>query len=133
MVLRSGLRFKYFLGDGDSCVYARLMENVHYGRQIQKKKKNECANHRVRNYTDHLHQLATDKNFSIAKQKNSEIGDSATHWETRGAIKHCAVNNESHQELARDLKNCPTMCLESMKTAEITFAEKLTEITDYQC
>ncbi|KAL5237597.1 hypothetical protein ACI65C_005007 [Semiaphis heraclei] len=37
-----GLMYKYYIGDGDSSVYARIVEKVSYGRDVIKL---ECANH----------------------------------------------------------------------------------------
>ena len=42
------------IGDDDSSVYSKIIENVLYGRRVKKK---ECANHAVRCYRKSLHDL----------------------------------------------------------------------------
>ena len=42
------------IGDDDSSVYSKIIENVLYGRRVKKK---ECANHAVRRYRKSLHDL----------------------------------------------------------------------------
>ena len=49
-----GLRYIGLIGDGDSSVYSKIIENVPYGRRVKKK---ECANHAVRCYRKCLHDL----------------------------------------------------------------------------
>lgn len=52
-----GLRYKYLIGDGDSSVYARIIEKVTYGRNVLKM---ECANHVTRAFTAGLYKLTKD-------------------------------------------------------------------------
>ena len=49
-----GLQYIGLIGDGDSSVCSKRVENVRYGRRVQKK---ECANHAVRCYRKSLHDL----------------------------------------------------------------------------
>lgn len=60
--------YYYFhcLGDGDSSVYARIVERVPYGRTVEKI---ECANHVTRNINDKLHKLAINTQFPLEKRK----------------------------------------------------------------
>jgi hypothetical protein len=77
------IRYKYFIGDGDSSVFANLKTKVSYGHRIQKI---ACTNHILKNYTKHLYKL-------------SKMGDLAKHH-----IKH----NHKHgtvDELREDLNN----------------------------
>ncbi|KAJ8895966.1 hypothetical protein PR048_001307 [Dryococelus australis] len=67
-----GVRFKYFVGDGDSSVYARLMQN--------------CIN-----YTGHLHKLATDKNFSVQNRNILKSLIPSLMAAARRAIRHCGI------------------------------------------
>ncbi|KAF5284973.1 hypothetical protein FQR65_LT13362 [Abscondita terminalis] len=53
-VQNHGVRYKYVVGDGDSSVYARIVEFVSYGRSVVKL---ECANHVTRCYTSQLHKI----------------------------------------------------------------------------
>lgn len=53
-----GLMYKYYIGDGDSSVYARKVEKVSYGRDVIKL---ECANHITRNLHDGLRKLVANQ------------------------------------------------------------------------
>ena len=54
-----GVRYKRFVGDGDSSVYPTLIENVlGWGRYIEKL---ECANHACKCYRSGLEKLVQDK------------------------------------------------------------------------
>ena len=54
-----GVRYKRFVGDGDSSVYPTLIENVPgWGRYIEKL---ECANHACKCYRSGLEKLVQDK------------------------------------------------------------------------
>lgn len=99
-----GLKYKYFVGDGDSSVYARIMEKVPYGRTVLKM---ECANHCVRNYTGHLHTLASDKNFPLEARKLLKSVIPRLTSAARGAIRHCGEVGESAEDLCKDLRNGP--------------------------
>lgn len=99
-----GIRYKFFIGDGDSSVHARLFQNVSYGRSIQKL---ECANHVVKNYTGHLHKLAADKSFPPEGRKLLKQSIPRLTAAARGAIRQCADKEETVDELIRDLRNGP--------------------------
>ena len=49
-----GLRYIGLIGDGDSSVYSKIVENVRYVRRVKKK---ECVNHAVRCYRKSSHDL----------------------------------------------------------------------------
>ncbi|XP_063238957.1 uncharacterized protein LOC134540255 [Bacillus rossius redtenbacheri] len=99
-----GVRYKYFVGDGDSSVYAKLVQNVSYGRTIQKL---ECANHCIKNYTGHLHKLAADKTFPPDSRKLLKQSIPRLTAAARGAIRHCADEGETVDDSISDLKNWP--------------------------
>lgn len=103
-VAMHGIKYKYFVGDGDSSVYARIMEKVPYGRSVFKM---ECANHCVRNYTSHLHTLAADKNFPSESRKLLKPTIPRLTAAARGAIRHCGQNGEEVEDLIKDLRNGP--------------------------
>lgn len=50
-----GMRYLFFIGDGDSSVYSQLREKVSYGQMI---KKTECKNHVIKNYTSALYKVS---------------------------------------------------------------------------
>ncbi|KAJ8891500.1 hypothetical protein PR048_004028 [Dryococelus australis] len=82
-----GMQYKHFVGDGDSSVRARLLQNVPYGRSIHNI---ECTNHCIINYTSRLHTLAADKTSAA---------------DARKVYRGCAGEQESN--LVRDLENGP--------------------------
>lgn len=51
------LRYNIFIGDGDSNVYSKILENCPYARHVRKI---ECANRLVKNVTKHLHIFSTE-------------------------------------------------------------------------
>lgn len=53
-------------GDGDSSVYARIIERVPYGRQVVKI---ECANHITRCVNDKLHKLSKNTRYPLDSRK----------------------------------------------------------------
>ena len=52
-----GIRYLWFIGDGDSSVYHAVDSNVSYGHYVQKV---ECANHAVKCYQNCLETLYKD-------------------------------------------------------------------------
>lgn len=60
------IKYKYVIGDGDSSVYARLIENVSYGREIINY---ECANHSTKCLTTNLYRLTKNKLFSATERQ----------------------------------------------------------------
>ncbi|XP_063240064.1 uncharacterized protein LOC134540920 [Bacillus rossius redtenbacheri] len=99
-----GLKYKYFVGDGDSSVYARIIQNVPYGRFVHKL---ECANHCIRNYTSHLHTLASDKSFDPEARRMLKSVIPRLTSAARGAIRHCGKVGEKAEDLIKDLRNGP--------------------------
>ncbi|XP_044759630.1 uncharacterized protein LOC123317261 [Coccinella septempunctata] len=61
-----GVMYKYLIGDGDSSVYARVVEKVSYGRDVVKI---QCANHMTRCVSDKLHRLSKNTSFNISNRK----------------------------------------------------------------
>lgn len=55
-----GMRYLFFIGDGDSSVYSKLREKVSYGHMI---KKTECKNHVIKNYTSALYKVSSILSF----------------------------------------------------------------------
>jgi len=49
------LKYLYYVGDGDSSVFARIREKCPYGRQVKKK---SCRNHCIRAFTSGLYGVA---------------------------------------------------------------------------
>ena len=52
-----GVRYLWFIGDGDSSVYHAVVSNVSYGHYVQKV---ECANHVVKCYQNRLEALCKE-------------------------------------------------------------------------
>lgn len=102
--------YKYYIGDGDSSVYSRIIEKVSYGRDVVKL---ECANHITRNLHDGLRKLVANKHFPIHVRKIlSNISPSPLERLVKGvrtAIKECGKSNN----LREDLKNAPYYVLGS--------------------
>ena len=98
-----GLRYIGLIGDGDSSVYSKIIENVPYGRRVKKK---ECANHAVRCYRKSLHDLVNTHTEwkgrnSLTEQKIRRIAAGA-----REAIRmHAKTGNVDL--LRKDLRNGP--------------------------
>jgi hypothetical protein len=60
-----GVRYKYFIGDGDSSTFANLKMKVEYGNMIVK---TECKNHLFKNYSKHLCNTKDDKRIVAPKK-----------------------------------------------------------------
>lgn len=119
-----GVRYKYFIGDGDSSVYKRIMQSVPYGRSVHKL---ECANHCVRNYTGYLHKLAADTNYSVESRKLLKPAIPRLTAAARGAIRHCGKVGDSVENLKRDLRNGPYHIFGEHKNCREYFCDKHTE------
>ena len=98
-----GLWYIGLIGDGDSSVYSKIIENVPYGRRVKKK---ECANHAVRCYRKSLHDLVNTHmewkgRNGLTEQKIRRIAAGA-----RAAIRmHAKTGNVDL--LRKDLRNGP--------------------------
>lgn len=107
-VNQHGLIYKYYVGDGDSSVYARIVERVSYGRDVVKM---ECANHVCRNFHTHLRKLSADKkSFPLDVRKFLTQGrPSAIERLVKGvrsAIKECGRTGNLDL-LKHDIRNAP--------------------------
>ena len=97
------LRYIGLIGDGDSSVCSKIIENVPYGRRVKKK---ECANHAVRCYRKCLHDLVNTLTEwkgrnGLTEQKIRRIAAGA-----RAAIRmHAKTGNVAL--LRKDLRNGP--------------------------
>ena len=98
-----GLRYIGLIGDVDSSVYSKIIENVPYGRRVKNK---ECANHAVRCYRKSLHDLVNTHTEwkgrnGLTEQKIRRIAAGA-----RAAIRmHAKTGNVDL--LRKDLRNGP--------------------------
>lgn len=109
-----GLIYKYYIGDGDSSVYARIQESCHYGRYVQKI---ECANHVTRALSDNVHKLAGNTQYPLASRQllnKPSPGETISRLErivkgVRTAIKDSGVtrNAQDIANLRHDIKNVP--------------------------
>ncbi|KAJ8889093.1 hypothetical protein PR048_008587 [Dryococelus australis] len=75
-----GMRYKHFVEDGNSSVYARLLQNVPY---------------------------AADKNFVVDARKLLKSSIPHLTAAARGAIRHCGCAGKKVSDLVRDLENGP--------------------------
>lgn len=119
-----GLMYKYYIGDGDSSVYARIVEKVSYGRDVIKL---ECANHITRNLHDGLRKLASNKHFPIHVRKILTYGSPSPLERlvkgVRTAIKECGKTHNVHI-LREDLKNAPFHVLGSHKNCRPAYCTR---------
>lgn len=109
-----GLIYKYYIGDGDSSVYAKIQEGCTYGRYVQKI---ECANHVTRALNDNLHKVAENTQFPLLSRQllsKPAPGESVSRLErivkgVRTAIKEAGVtkNAQDISNLRATLKNAP--------------------------
>ena len=67
-----GLRYTGLIGDGDSSVYSKIIENVPYGRRVKKK---ECANHAVTCYRKCSHDLVNTQNGMEVQERFDRAED----------------------------------------------------------
>ncbi|KAI4454827.1 exonuclease phage-type/recb c-terminal domain-containing protein [Holotrichia oblita] len=100
-----GIIYKYLIADGDSSVYARIVEKVQYGRDVVKI---ECANHMTRCVSDKLYKLAANTRYPLLSRKLlTERVDNITRIErlvkgVRTAIKN---NCNNPTALSQELSN----------------------------
>lgn len=107
-----GLMYKFYIGDGDSSVFARIQERCQYGRFVQKI---ECANHVTRALNDQLHKLAENTKHPLPSRRlltTPVEGETIPRLErlikgVRTAIKESGVNKTAFDvsNLREDLKN----------------------------
>lgn len=119
-----GLIYKYYIGDGDSSVYARIVEKVSYGRDVIKL---ECANHITRNLHDGLRKLVANKHFPLHVRKVLTYGSPSPLERlvkgVRTAIKECGKSHNVNI-LREDLKNAPYHVLGSHKNCRPTYCTR---------
>ncbi|XP_054259250.1 uncharacterized protein LOC128983994 [Macrosteles quadrilineatus] len=95
-----GLIYKYYIGDGDSSVFARIQEGCQYGRFVQKI---ECANHVTRALSDNLHKVAENTQYPLQSRQllsKPAPNESITRLErivkgVRTAIKTCGSSTST--------------------------------------
>jgi hypothetical protein len=99
--------YKYYIGDGDSSVYTRIIEKISYGRDVIKL---ECANHITRNLHDGLRKLVSNKHYSLRCHqllgRGLPLSIDRFVKGIRTAIKECTKTNNV-QVLRKDLTNAP--------------------------
>lgn len=61
-----GIRYLKFVGDGDSSVFTKILQNVSYGKEV---KKIECTNHALKNYGKRLRSIKADTQISLEGRK----------------------------------------------------------------
>ncbi|XP_044744250.1 uncharacterized protein LOC123306346 [Coccinella septempunctata] len=101
-----GVMYKYLIGDGDSSVYARVLEKVSYGRDVVKI---ECANYITR-VSDKLHRLSKNTPFNISNRKIlTEKDGPISNIERFVKSVRTMVKNNVHDTVMfrNDLRNAP--------------------------
>ncbi|EFA07715.1 hypothetical protein TcasGA2_TC002192 [Tribolium castaneum] len=99
------LEYRCFIGDGDSSVFKKLIENVEYRRHIEKI---ECANHAFNNYTKFI--LKTQvKGFTKG---------------ARAAIIYYSQTSQNPEDLKHDLKNGPYHVFEIHRNCKTYFCKE---------
>lgn len=93
-----GIRYKYVVGDGDSSVYTRILENVSYGRYVIKL---ECANHVTRAFTSNLHKITKNTSFDCAARNIVRLRISGF----SALIRTIVARTRDIHNLRTDLKN----------------------------
>lgn len=118
------VRYKYFVADGDSSVYARIVEKVPYGREVQK---SACINHAIKNYGKALHKVKNDTKVDIKIRK----------WLTAINIKklqkvaqQTVYNCESPHELKENLKIGPLHVFGNHSQCKTYFCDKIGSVAE---
>ena len=96
-----GIRYLWFIGDGDSSVYHAVVSNVSYGHYVQKVK---CANHVVKCYRNHLEALCKEHPQCRGRHGLSEAKMKRIIYGARCAIKMHSITGDV-AALCHDLRN----------------------------
>ena len=96
-----GVRYLWFIGDGDSSVYHAVVSNVSYGRYVQKV---ECANHAVKCYRNRLEALCKEHPQYCGRHGLSEAKMKRITYGARCAIKMHSITGDV-AALRHDLRN----------------------------
>ncbi|KAK5644983.1 hypothetical protein RI129_006283 [Pyrocoelia pectoralis] len=98
-----GVRYRQFIGDGDSSVFAKLRQNVKYGQTINKI---ECSNHALKNYGKHLYKIKKDTNIKFEGRKLlTLIKINQLQKRAKCSIYEHSKNEQNVALLRQDLKN----------------------------
>lgn len=102
-----GVRYMKVIADGDSSVYASIVENVAgWGAHVQKV---ECANHSCKCLRGHLEQLVIDKPYYKGKGKLNMLNRKKIVQGVRSAIKMRSAEKDqasAKHKLKADIRNC---------------------------
>jgi hypothetical protein len=99
-----GVRYKYYIADGDANVLYQIRLNCPYGRSVRKI---ECANHKVRCVTSNLHKLANNTKLNVDARKMLKSKIPRISRGARSAIRYCHENNDTVADLQKDFENLP--------------------------
>ncbi|KAJ8888109.1 hypothetical protein PR048_007597 [Dryococelus australis] len=105
-IAQHGLKYKFYIGDGNSRVYSRIKQRFPYGREVIKV---ECANHTVKNYRNHLHKISKNLLFPIPARRLPESRIVRLKYGARKAIESAGESTESRAvvQLKQDIRNGP--------------------------
>ncbi|KAK4876863.1 hypothetical protein RN001_009369 [Aquatica leii] len=90
--------------NGDSSVYARIIERVNYGRSLIKL---ECANHVTRCYTSNLHKISLKTTHDIDSRRILRTHIPRLSTAVRSAIINNSKTTKDVEQLREDLRNSP--------------------------
>lgn len=91
------VRYKYFIADGDSSVYARIVQRVPYGREVHKL---ECMNHATKNYGKALHKIRSDTKVNVEVRKWLTVSNIKKLQNiAQKSIYHCETSHELKEHL----------------------------------
>ncbi|KAF4528233.1 hypothetical protein B566_EDAN016008 [Ephemera danica] len=99
-----GLRYKFFIADGDANVLHQVKLQCSYGRSVRKI---ECANHKVRCITSNLHKIAANTSLNVEARKILKSRIPSLSKGARSAIRYCHQNNDTVDDLRFDFENLP--------------------------
>jgi hypothetical protein len=137
-----GLRYLFYVGDGDSSVFARIRERCAYGSRVQKV---PCKNHSIRAVTSGLYAITLNralKHPNLRKILRNTIPriikgiNIAIFWSTETQDKGTLPNKDRVKLLQKKLKNvlyhafgdhsnCEETCPKKGKNAEINLVPQL--------
>jgi hypothetical protein len=97
-----GVRYKFFIADGDANVFYQIRTNCQYGRSVRKI---QCANHKIRCFTSNLHKISVNTSLNVQARKYVKACIPRLSRGARSAIRYCNENKETASELQQDFKN----------------------------
>lgn len=118
--------YKYFVADGDSSVYAKIVERVSYGRDVRKC---DCMNHAIKNYGKALHIIRNDTKINLNARKLLNTHNITSLQKiAQKAIYHCGLAHD----LKEDLRNGPLHVFDHHEQCKDYYCQNVGSTTDSQ-